>query len=64
MEQSNHLHQMNNAIDDLFNLYDYDTTALAQAFRNDRAALTDLKHLFVDLREVVTLACDRSEFVL
>jgi hypothetical protein len=55
---------MNNAIDDLFNQYDYDTTALAQAFRNDKAALTDLKHLFVDLREVITLACDRSEFVL
>lgn len=64
MEQSNQLHQMNNAIDDLFNLYDYDTTALAQAFRNDKAALTGLKHLFVDLREVITLACDRSEFVL
>ena len=64
MEQSNQLHQMNNAIDDLSNLYDYDTTALAQAFRSDKAALTDLKHLFVDLREVITLACDRSEFVL
>lgn len=64
MRQSNQLHQMNNAIDDLFNQYDYDAAALAQAFKNDKAALTDLKHLFIDLREVITLACDRSEFLM
>lgn len=59
----NQLNLMNNAIDDLFNLYDYDTEALAQAFSQDRAALTDLKHHVVALREVLTLACSPAELV-